>query len=88
MNDFYEAIFQNSQGAPPSEKLVTGTKYGLENLAIGTEYGSQILVPEQNVSLRMGTGTKIGLTSFCSGTHFLEIHSVPVPIFERHLLFW
>ena len=30
---------------------------------------SQILVPEQKVSLKMGTRTKTGLTSFCSGTN-------------------
>ena len=46
---FLRRPYQKSQGAPPSEKLVTGTKYGLENLVTRTEYGSQILVPEQNV---------------------------------------
>ena len=42
-------IFKNSQGAPPSEKLVAGTKYGIENLVTITECVSQILVPEQKL---------------------------------------
>ena len=75
--------FQNSRGAPPSEKLVTGPKYGLQNMVTGTEYGCQILVPEQNVSLKywyqnkkclskMGSGTKTGLTRFLFWYQYLK----------------
>ena len=80
---------------PPSQKQVIRIEFGSQNMVTGTKRGLQKWVPEQNMDLKYWYRNRIHIlfqypylkSTFCSGTIIWSPSSVPVPIFEVHILF-